>query len=505
MKDNKTIKAVSLLSSQELKWFREFVHSPYFNKHENLRKLIDIIFDASPQFAADDLQKETVFKKIFPKEKFNPQKLSDLLTYLYRLYDKFLAQLEFESDEMQGKISLLRSYRLRKQDRQFLNLMKLIRENGMLNGQTENRFLKEYQLETESDLFFTSKDSRTTDKSIERKTLSLDLFYLTAKLRSCCDMLNRQNIISQKYEIRMLDEVKSFVAGNFQLLENYPAIPIYYQILLTLQESEREEHYHKLVELLERHSKFLPRSLSKGERSTNSSPSPQIEKSELRTMYDYAQNYCIKKINSGNTNYLKEIFRLYKTLLAQQLMLDESGSLSQWDYKNIVTVGTRLKEYAWCEKFLHDYKEKLPPPDRENAFMFNLATLYYSQKNYHRALKLLQTVEFTDVYYSLGARSLLLKVYFEANEFEPLYSLFDSFKIYLKRNKLVSEYQYRVHFNLIKMTKRLANIRAMVGISRQETIARELEKLKKKIEATPEITNLHWLMERVGEMEKLAR
>jgi len=483
MKNNKTIKAISLLSSQELHWFQEFVHSPYFNKHENIRKLMDIIVASAPHFSEDDLNKEKVFRKIFPKEKFNPQKLSDLLTYLYRLYEKFLMQLEFENDEAEGKILLLRWYRTKKMDRHFLNVMNVIRQNGMLDGLDETRFMKEYQVETESDLFFTAKDSRTTDKSIERKTISLDLFYLTAKLKSCCEMLNRQNIVSERYEIRMLDEVKSFVGNHFQLLEDYPHILIYYQILLTLQESNVEEHYTSLVGLLGKHSS-------------------RIEKSELRTLYDYAQNYCIKKINSGNTRYLNEIFKLYQSLLKQDLMLDENGNLSQWDYKNIVTVGTRLKEYAWCEKFLNDYKEKLPPADRDNAFAFNLATLYYSQKNYTRALKLLQDVEFTDVYYSLGARSLLLKAYYEANEFEPLYSLFDSFKIYLKRNKLVSPYQYTVHMNLIKMTKRLANIRSMKGLSREASIVKELDKLRKKIEATPEITNLNWLMEMMGQIEK---
>ncbi len=501
MKDNKTIRAITSLSSQELNWFWQFVHSPYFNTHENLRKLIDMIYEASPGFDEKALDAKKTFKKIFPKEKFNSQKLSDLLTYLYRLYEKFLAQLEFEGDESQQKLALLKTYRARNSDRQFIKTLELIRGNGLIHGMDENRFLTEYRLESESDLYFTSKDSRTTDKSIERKTISLDLFYLTAKLRSCCEMINRQNIVSEKYEIRMLDEVKVFVKNNFQLLEKYPSILIYYQILQTLQDSRTEQHYYKLVELLERHSQPHPRPLSFGEGSSGSF-AMVIEKGELRTMYDYAQNYCIKKINSGNTKFLNEIFKLYRTLLSNELMLDDNHHLSQWDYKNIVTTGTRLKEYAWCEKFLNDYKEKLPPADKENAFAFNLATLYYSQKKYDKALQLLQTVEFTDVYYGLGARSLLMKVYYEAGEFEPLYSLFDSFKIYLKRNKLVSQYQYRVHFNLVKMTRRLAKIKSMEGLSRKETIAKQLDQLKKKIDATPEITNLNWLLEM---MEKLNR
>src|SRR5688572_10065720 len=104
MQENKTIQAISKLSSSELNWFRDFVHSPYFNTHENLYKLIDLIVEAAPGVDEKQLEKKKVFEKIFPKEKFNSQKLSDLLTYLYRLYEKFLIQLEYEQDIAQNKL-----------------------------------------------------------------------------------------------------------------------------------------------------------------------------------------------------------------------------------------------------------------------------------------------------------------------------------------------------------------------------------------------------------------
>ncbi|GIV32985.1 MAG: hypothetical protein KatS3mg031_0520 [Chitinophagales bacterium] len=482
MKENKTIKALANLTRQEMKWFCEWVHSDYFNKHDKLRVLTRIIAHAHPHFDDKDFTKEKVFKKLFPSEKYHPQKLSDLLTYLYRLYEKFLVQLIREEDEAQFRLDLLRAYRSRNAGRAFLKTLGRARGIVMQSNLTEEVFLHEYFIERESDLYFSSRDSRTTDKSIERKTLSLDLFYLSAKLKSCCEMINRQNIIRENYDIRMLDEIKSYISHNLSLFEKYPLIRIYYQILLTLQESEREEHYFRLVELLEHYSK-------------------QIDHDDLRQMYDYAQNYCIKKINSGHTAYLQEIFKLYKTLLAKKLLFDANGNISQWDYKNIVTAGTRIGAYTWCEEFVHAYREKLPAADRDNAYAFNLATLYYSQKKFDKALRLLQTVKFTDVYYELSARSLLLKTFYESDEMETLYALFDSFKIYLKRNKLVSKYQFTVHMNLIRMTRRLARIKAMLPYTRKETVSRELEKLKKKIKDTPEITNLNWLLEMVADLE----
>ncbi len=147
MKENKTIKAIAKLSSQEIGWFKEWVKSDYFNKHEKLRVLMEIIADAYPDFDENDFNKQKIFKKLFPREKYRPQKLSDLLTYLYRLYEKFLAQLSREEDELQIGLDLLRSYRNRNNDRQFLKTLELSK-NANSNGiQTERSLLRDYFIE----------------------------------------------------------------------------------------------------------------------------------------------------------------------------------------------------------------------------------------------------------------------------------------------------------------------------------------------------------------------
>jgi len=291
-------------------------------------------------------------------------------------------------------------------------------------------------------------------------------------------MLNRQNIVKQEYEIGYLDLVLGLVAADEGLQQRFPAIAIYYCIAMTLQDSANEAHYHRLVGLLAEHSHGFP-------------------KVEVRTMYDYAQNYCIKKINTGKGEYLKALFELFKTLLDNGVILMD-GELSQWDYKNIVTVATRLGEHTWAEQFLHQYKDQLPLPDRENAYTYNLANFYYSMRQYGKALQLLRDVQFTDVYYGLGARSLLLKVYYEAGEFDPLYSLVDSFSIYLKRNELVSPYQYTAHMNLVRFTKRIADLKLRSFGSNKDALKKDADKLLKRMATAGDITNANWLREQVG-------
>lgn len=482
MHQSKLIQTLKILNTPELRRFGEYVHSPYFNKHDNTTRLCEVLLEEAPKFDSPRLDRETLYKELFPDGPHKMQRLNDVFTYLYRLLEAFLQQSIYDSRTSDQSLYLAQAYSSRKLDKQFESAYQQALKNASITGQLyEETLLHQYFTEDLSDRHFITRDSRSLDKSIERKTHWLDAFYLTAKLRNACEMLNRQNIVKQEYDIQYLDTVLGLVANDTALQEQFPAIAIYYCIASTLQDSSNEEHYHRLVALLAEHSHTFP-------------------ETEVRTMYDYAQNYCIKKINTGKSEYLHELFLLFKTLLNNGVILID-GHLSQWDYKNIVTVATRLGEHTWAEDFLHKYKEYLPEADRENAYSYNLANFYYSVRKYGKALELLRDVQFTDVYYGLGARSLLLKVYYEAGEYDPLYSLVDSFSVYLKRNELVSPYQYTAHMNLVRFAKRITDLKLRSFGSNKEALMKDIGKLKRRMEVAGDITNANWLKEQLGLLE----
>ena len=256
-------------------------------------------------------------------------------------------------------------------------------------------------------------------------------------------------------------------------IEDVPVISIYFQILLTLKEPSVEEHYTKLKQLLLHHIAQLPQT-------------------ELRDMYAFAQNYCIKHINLGNTRYLRELFDNYKTLIQNGIIL-EGKFFPQFDFKNIVTVALRLEEYEWTKEFILTNKGALKREFRKNAINYNMAMLHFSQKEYSQALKLLLAVEFTDVYYHLDSKVLLLKTYYEMEEIEPLISLIATFRVYLRRNKQISDYQRRIYNNLIKFVNKL--IRVKLGSKKP------LSEIEKEIARVKEIADLTWLNNRVSELK----
>ena len=138
-------------------------------------------------------------------------------------------------------------------------------------------------------------------------------------------MLNRQNIVQTQFKLHLVPEIKSFLQAKDNPYTDVPMLNIYYLVFLTLTENKKEEHYKKLVVLLEKHA-------------------PGFLGEESRAMYRYAQNYCIRKINSGKSNYFRELFELYKTQLESEVIF-ENKYLDHTDYKNIVTVALRLPEF----------------------------------------------------------------------------------------------------------------------------------------------------------------
>ena len=175
-------------------------------------------------------------------------------------------------------------------------------------------------------------------------------------------------------------------------------------------------------------------------------------KGEMRDIYLLAINHCIFKMNKGSDQFLREGFELYQSGLQNELLL-ENGFLSPFTYKNVAIIGLKLKEFAWVENYLEQYKKYLRPDTRDNIYTYNLAHYYFRTDNFSEAMKLLQQTDFEDILHNLDARRMLLRMYFELEEYEALESLLESFTTFIRRKKI--GYHGENYLNLIKFTRRL--------------------------------------------------
>jgi hypothetical protein len=471
---SKLLLLLDSFSSREFRKFVEYVQSPYFNKHDRLRDFADYLFTHSHPRNEHALDRHQAFAFLFPGEDFQEQKLADLMSYLVRLAEQFLAQLHFDRDTYDQHSRLLQELASRDLHKPFQSTQRTLRrDQDKRHHRDEDFYLSEYRYWDISDKYFMRQQKRTQDESLQQKVDALDLFYLASKLKNACEMVNRQHVISQSYHFWLTDEVLAYLRHHIDEYEQHPAIVVYFHILRTLTEPDDEAHFHKLKDVLARNI-------------------DRFEREETRYMYLYVQNYIIHRINKGLAEYLPELFSLYKWLLETGIIL-EGNYLSQWDYKNIVSAGYRMEEYEWTEHFINTYKDSLRPEEQANAYSYNLAMLYYFKKEYKSALRVLQQVEFTDVYYALGARNILLKTYYDLRDYDPLFSLLDSFAVYLKRNKEVSAYQQKIHLSFIKLLRKLTNLTSRAEAGSPATVMDQIDQLIDKIAESKEVANYAWL------------
>jgi hypothetical protein len=74
--------------------------------------------------------------------------------------------------------------------------------------------------------------------------------------------------------------------------------------------------------------------------------------------------------------------------------------------------------------------------------------------------------------------------------------LINSFRLFLRRNKYVSEYRQKANKNFLKYLRKLLNI--------PEGEADKLEALKQEINETKPIDHLGWLQEKIEEKQKVS-
>ncbi len=311
-----------------------------------------------------------------------------------------------------------------------------------------------------------SKAGRGDINNIEQVNKYLDLFFISKKLQIMCEMFNLRNILKSGNDDAGSEEVIKVVeSGRYS---DEPCVTIYYNIYKTLTDSDNETHFHDLRKLLGDHGDMFSRS-------------------ELRDLYQYLMNYCIKKINTGKKDWVKVLFAIYKEILENKVIY-LNDSLSPWDFKNIVVIGLRSGEPDWVFDFIESKHKEIDAAERENAYTYNKGYYYYYTGDYHQAIKLMSKTEFTDLYYQLDYRTTLLKCYYELGDVDGLLYFLPSFRMFLRRNRSISDYQRTIYNNLVKYTGKLV---------RYDGDTKKLEALNSEVDTIQQVADLNWLKEKL--------
>lgn len=367
------------------------------------------------------ISREYVLKNLY-KNKIEEKKLQKLLNDGVKLCEWIIIKQNIENDQFAQQLILAEYYQKHKLDKYFNQQIQTTKEEINLNKETSYHYFYLYRLE---------------HLSIEQE--------LITNLRRI-DYSNLSNYLNEFYEI---EQLKIKCVTNISLNNDLRSLPpkslLYkqYYNCYTLLMSDTEEEYMKFWgELLLVANK--------------------IEKKDLGLIANIYYSFCINQLNKNNTAFYMHLLNAYTFGLDNNTLFEENGLLLPSHFKNIVTISLRLNKLDYAYEFVNQYKSYLPTENKEDVYSYNLAHIYFYQQKYDDVLTLLVKTKFTDVFYKLSSRVLLIKTYAELSFLNHKYndvldSSLNAFKKYIYTNKEINE-SYEVSYkNFYKIINKILN------------------------------------------------
>lgn len=447
---------------------RRFLQSPFFNSRADVLQLFDQLALAQKRNTLANLDKKELFTAIFPGQPYHNLTCNHLFAYLTERLEQYLALTEMQRDGLTERLYRVRAFRRRGLNQLFERDARLLeRAHEDLPQRNASWHLFHYQLQYE---IFSQHalQRRDGDTNLQATVDALGQFFLLENLRWACAVHGLQSVgNATPYTLPLAEAVREAV--DKASTEDQPALALLANSLRALQNPEDEAAFQTLTRLLTTHPGLFP-------------------PSEMRDLFVAAINFCIRRQNRGEREYAHTAFALYREALARGIFL-ENGRLPTYTYNNINLVAQIVGEREWAHRFLEQYRDHLPPADRDNLYRYNLAIAHYRTGDYDRVLELLRDIEFSDVFIHLDARRMLLKGYYELGEWPALASLLDSFKAYLRRQRDLG-YHRESYLNLAKFTQKVMRTAGKRPAARRQLAA--------QLAGVKALAEREWLLEKLG-------
>ena len=466
MAQSKTRELLNSMTATEKKSFRQYLESPFFNCNKAERELFEVLVKGLEK---PEPSRVTIFGNLFPNRPYDDKYFRYLLSGLNKNLIHFMTIRHLEKDPLNSGALAARVLSHRDCEKAFaLQHQEITSAPIHYNA---NWYRIQFEAAENNLIYSANKQNRKVTPDYSNTLLHLDTFYLVKKLQLSCEVTNLSNILNKEYQIELLDDLKK--SAGAKPFCDIPSVMIYYHILQMLSSREADPHFYKVGELLKSYAS-------------------KIHPGELGEMYQYIKNYCVRKVNQGELDYLRMLFDIYKSMLTNKTLMNYQY-MSQWEYKNIVSISLRLNEHHWCEEFINKFNSYLKPNERENALAYNQAYFMFMKNDFRKSIRKLQDVTLNDVFYQLDSRVILLKCYYELDDTDSFFYQASAFRLFLLRNRHISDYQRNIYRNLIKFLT--AIVRA--GYSRIK-----LQRISSSIEKEKNVADLNWLRAKVQEAIK---
>jgi len=470
---SKVIDIFKCLSNEDMKKFYDYISSPVINKRKVIIKLFETYKKFYPDFADKNFTKEKVFKKIFTDKKYNDEVFRNLNSILLKYAEDFLSFNNYSNDTLAVKHHLLAEINFRN----ILNLFeKNFEESKRLLEETAQKdvqyFFHGYNLFLQKDLYnsFINKFSKDDIFQAEK---NLVIFFLIR-------IMEIQNYIL--YECRLLGlDNNLFLKDNFidELLQKLPKeiteLPqVRFQYnALKLEQTSKEEYYINLRSLIKEFESF-------------------IEKEKQYNKYIAMIDYIKRTRPRDDIKTTFEIFELRKDIVEKGLFLD--NFMTNMFFLNLVKSGLRLNEFGWVQDFIKNYYHLIIDKYRESTTELAYSYFHFEKKDFGISLSHSSRVKYEDNFYNLEVRNITARIYYETDRFDLLTDFINSYRMYLSKNRSLSQSDFNSHTLFIKHFGKLIRIKELKKYYKLDELLLQVNK--------KDFVNRLWIQDKIKELEE---
>jgi hypothetical protein len=482
---NKAIEIMRTFSPGEFKRFADFVNSPCYNKSKNVVKMYDIIRKNFSTGGGFNLTKEDLYDRLYPGKKYNDIVMRILMSDLLKLAEEFLAQVNYSTSFIFSKWHLLKQLQIRRLDSLFMKNLK--ETEKMLEDQQLGRefyYYYKHAIESIKNNFYLARDKQELTGEVMLKKGECIAFYALIDLLIISEGLrSNKNAYNTNYPVNFTDEflnsvdlerIINYLKKN--LPDYYPVIAIFYYLHYTFTHDEDEKYYFEAKQLFEKRKDLF-------------------NENEKILLYVKLENCCKEKRKTGSDLFLKELFELYKTKIKDGLLvLPRRKYLNITHCRDILVTAVELGEFDWCRKFMRENIPKLDPAYQPNMMSYGNALLLFGEGDFEGALVNIAKVKYDYFIFKMDVKHLMSKIYYELNYTEEAFSLLDTFRHFLQKNRSVSDAFKQYNLNFIRGVHDLLNYRVSGNNDGSDLIGR--------IEKLGNVRSKRWLLKKAEELMK---
>lgn len=480
MTENNIITILKSLNKGEIKDFRIFIGSSFFNTNKNLVCLFEILCNELQ--IVQKLDTRQIHKTIYGSKPHSEENVKTLIHQLTRLLEKFLAYNEYTKAPGEEKVMLMRAYDNKKLDKLY-NRLQLSYGNELEEIKGFNLTILYRKMWYEKSLidFYVNRDNEKLLHQAEVRLSEITIAIFFIEMFRQYNMFWRLDYIDfetdNNYVTPVLDNIDIEAVNKLfseTMYKYYMLFEPYYCLHRSIDDDSEvsDKFIERFMELI-------------GDENS------QIEKSEQFVLSTILVNFLYLLFTKDFARYERRVFEAFRLLLS---LYSYSGEkyLRTSIFKNILRFGVQLKEYEWIQSFINEYTPMLEENERNNMYNYAWCFLSFAIKDYEGALKYESKIDYGTTQMKYYMRDVRLCALYELGDYEGALNLIDAYKHFIKNEKSFKGSMKTGYIQFIQMINELVKFK--LGKSRITT-----EKLKEKINISVTMRK-RWLLAKAEQL-----